>query len=175
MVGLIALGKSTAESRHEFDMVNLRTRFCKGNIYHERCSEPVEHAVGIRLRELGVLPPVSESEAHWDLIKGFKPGVRGWKGNGGDYLRRLGESTRLTPVPLPAAEDVSDNIWVRWATNNADDSRRFWDVQRSLVRSRPSFAVHQLLVASRYLEAHEARATFAEIDAEIRRALPEFF
>ncbi|MGD9647614.1 MAG: hypothetical protein AB7U73_18010 [Pirellulales bacterium] len=168
--GFALLAHFTAERRYEFDTVNLRMRYCEANLFYEHCGQPVDHATGQRLRELGVLPPVSATEAKWELIKGFKPGVRGWMGYGHDYVRRLGASTWLTPVPLPASENLVENIWVRWATNNSDDARAFWQAQRALAPAQPILAVDRLLVAMRYLEDHDARASNDEVETQIRKA-----
>lgn len=175
LAGLAALAHFTAERRWEFDTVNFRTRYCEANLFHERRGQPVNHATGLRLRELGVLPPVSDAEAKWELIKGFKPGVRGWIGHGHDYVSRLGASTWLTPVSLPAGESLAENIWVRWAMNNPDDARMFWQMQRSLAQTQPSLAAYRLWYAMRYLNDHEARASYVEVESEIRRSLPEIY
>jgi hypothetical protein len=122
-----------SENTLEFDSVNLRLRECSrsrsrllGFALSERCSPPSDHPTAARLRELGVVAPVSEGDARWVLIKGFKSGVRGWKGAGSEYLRALGPTSFGTPVPLPAGEDLSRNVWVRWATRDAAAAGQFW-------------------------------------------------
>src|SRR5436853_3657868 len=86
-----------SESTFEFDGVNLRLRGCSryrawlvGVVLWERCSPPEDHPTAARLRELGVLSPVREEASRWLLIKGFTAGVRGWIGQGREYVRALG-------------------------------------------------------------------------------------
>ena len=74
-----------SEYTFEFDAANLRLRECSryrswvfGFVLWERCSPPADHPTAARLREIGVLPPVAESESRWVLIKGFTSGERGW-------------------------------------------------------------------------------------------------
>lgn len=175
LAGLAALAHFTAERRWEFDTLNFRTRYCEANLFHERCGQPVNHATGLRLRELGVLPPISDMGAKWELIKGFKLGVRGWRGYGQDYVSRLGATTWLTPVSLPADESLAENIWVRWAMNNPDDARKFWQMQRWLAPTQSSLAAYRLWYAMRYLNDHDTRASYDEVESEIRRSLPEYY
>ncbi|REK18346.1 MAG: hypothetical protein DWQ37_04320 [Planctomycetota bacterium] len=167
------LGRATAEQRYEFDIVNLRLRYCEGNIYSERCSKPVDHPTAERLRELGILGPVSEEQARWELTKGFKSGVRGWSGAGRDYVKGLGASTRLTPVPFPAEEDVSKNLWVRWAVASPEDAKEFWRRQQALAHADPWLSGMRVRRAQDYLEWHDANITLDELNTYLREMFPE--
>lgn len=172
-IGLPYLGWVTSEARYEFDIVNLRMRYCEGNCFRERCSKPIEHSTGTKLRELGILEPISDQDARWELIKGFKKGVRGWIGTGRSYVTALGAHTMLTPVTLPAGEDVSKNLWVRWALSDPAGAKQFWKTQRSLAQKEPWLSGERVAVAQRILEAHDANASLEKLNAEIRQYLPE--
>ena len=121
------------ESTYEFDAVNFRLRVCErarafafGFVMWERCGPVADHPTAARLRELGVIGPVNEPATRWVLIKGRRPGVRGWHGEGKTYLRALGETSFGTPVPLPVNEQLAKNAWVRWAVHDPAAARRFW-------------------------------------------------
>jgi hypothetical protein len=171
--GLFFLGWFTAEKRYEFDIVNLRMRYCEGNCFRERCSEPIEHSTATKLRELALLEPISEQDARWELIKGFKMGVRGWIGSGRSYVTALGAHTMLTPVTLPAGEDVSKNVWVRWALSDPAGAKQFWKTQRSLAQKEPWLSGERVVVAQRILEAHDANIGLEEFNVELLQNLPE--
>lgn len=64
---------------------------------------------------------------------------------------------------------------MRWATNNFDDARKFWQTQRTLAQTQPSLAAHRLWYAMRYLNDHDTRASYDEVESAIRRALPEIY
>ena len=112
VAGVVAVAAVVAlfplrESTYEFDAVNLRLRACSryrsgltGIVLRERCKPARDYPTAARL-QIGVLPSVNERESRWVLIKGFKPGVRAWRGTGREYLRVLGAVTFGTPVPLP--------------------------------------------------------------------------
>src|SRR5262245_21973908 len=94
-----------SEDTFEFDGANYRLRECSrarswlfGFVLWERCSSPADHPTAVRLRELGVIPSVSEADSRWLLIKGFTWGARGWKGVGSSYVRVLAATSFGTPV-----------------------------------------------------------------------------
>jgi hypothetical protein len=47
----------------------------------------------------------------------------------------LGATSFGTPVTLPADEDVSGNVWVRWAEKDAEAAKHFWQEVRALAIS----------------------------------------
>src|SRR5262245_48144476 len=138
---LVACVFPKSEETFEFDCVNLRLRECSrcrsrllGFVLWENCSQPWEHPTAARLREIGMIPAVREEDSRWLLIKGFTTGVRGWIGAGREYVRGLGAASFGTPVTLPAQEDVSENIWVRWAVKHPKGSKQFWQAFLDLAR-----------------------------------------
>lgn len=165
------------ESTYEFDAVNFRLRACKraralafGFVLWERCGPVADHPTAARLRELGVVGPVKKTRTRWVLIKGFKPGVRGWHGDGKRCLRALGETSFGTPVPLPANEQLDRNAWVRWALHDPAASRRFW----ARVQNAPADDWHYvvLLEAARgRLERNPFPADDAELETHARSML----
>lgn len=126
--GLIPVG----ESAYEFDAVNLRTRHCRRSrgwlipvVLFSDCTAATNHPTAVELRRLGMLPSVSASESRWVLIKSF--GWRGVeKGVGREFLHALGSCTSMTPVPLPADEVDSENVWVNWARHDPESATEFW-------------------------------------------------
>lgn len=171
--------RETFEQRYEFDLFNLRTRYCESSLFRERCSEPIDHPTAKRLRELGVLPPVSEEDAQWELNSGFKHRklleiVRGWRGPGRDYIRALGPTTWLTPVPFPGEEDLSQNPWVRWALQEPDDVRAFWHEQREIAAADPNYAATRLMFAGDWLQQTWEPLTLENVNAEITSRFLEY-
>lgn len=163
------------EETYEFDGANYRLRACSrycsfllGFTIWERCSAARDHPTAVRLRELGVLPPVNEADTRWLLIKGFTWGVRGWIGPGREYLRVLGPTTFITPVPLPTAEDLSANVWVRWAEKDLSAAKHFWQLVRVLAVDQPRGdlrATDYLRVAKLLLEERKHDVSGAEVEA----------
>ncbi|HEX3658259.1 MAG TPA: hypothetical protein VHV55_20895 [Pirellulales bacterium] len=159
----------TSEYTFEFDGVNLRMRECVrtrswlfGFLLSERCSPPQEHPTAVRLRELAVLAPVQDAESQWLLVKGFRSGWRGWKGDGALYVRYLGASTVATPVPFPAEETLSDNIWVKWALNDPKAAADFWsDFQTVAKTSRKGG--YMLMAGDQYLKDHKLKVDGPEL------------
>ena len=160
-----------SESTYEFDGFNLRTRSCRrtrcwlpGWVVRERCSPPADHSTAVRLRGLGVLTPVSERDANWVLIKGFKPGVRGWSGPGREFLQVLGPTTFGTPVAFPATQDVSKNSWVRWAVEDPQTATQFWSHYQAEVAH--DWRGSRYLYASQfYLGEHGFRVSLRELES----------
>jgi hypothetical protein len=164
------------ESTYEFDGVNLRLRSCSryrswvlGVALFERAEGEADHPTAGRLRALGVLPKADEARARWVLIKGFKPGVSGWKGAGADYLRALGPTTWGTPVALPAGEDLSKNVWVRWAEADPKAAAEFWKTFQSAGVADYRHAQY-LDLARTYLAGHEHPVAGADLQAFAERA-----
>ena len=168
-----------SESTFEFDGVNLRLRECSrsrswllGFVMWEKCGRPADHPTAVRLRELGVVPPVSEAESRWLLIKGFTSGERGYKGAGSSFVRAVGASSVGTPVTLPAADDLSGNVWVLWAEKDRVAATHFWSEARSLaLRERGGWrAAQYLLSAGELLEERKCDVLGAEVEAHARQA-----
>jgi hypothetical protein len=168
-----------SEYTFEFDGVNLRLRDCTryrswllGFVLWEQCSPPHDHPTAIRLRELEVLGPVREQDAQWLLIKGFTSGVRGWIGPGRDYVRAMGASSFGTPVTLPAEEDVSKNLWVKWAVKDPPAAKHFWqEMQATAIRTeRGGYYLH---AAKEYLEEQKLVVKGEELEAHARRAIED--
>lgn len=165
------------ESTYEFDAVNFRLRACKrarafafGFVLWERCAPVADHPTAARLRELGAVGPLNEPATRWVLIKGSKPGVRGWHGEGKRYLRALGETSFGTPVPLPVNEHLDQNAWVRWAIHDPAASRRFW----VRVQNAPADDWHYVLLleaARERLESNSFPADELELEAAARSML----
>lgn len=171
--------RETFEERYEFDLVNLRMRYCTASLFRESCGEPVEHPTARRLRQLEVLPPVSEEDAQWELIKGFKHSkwliiVRGWHGPGRDYIRGLGASSWLTPVPLPVEEELSQNPWIRWVENDPAGVRQFWREQRQIAASDPHLAGLRMKILGGSFERLSDKLTLEIVNAELAHWLTEF-
>lgn len=171
-----------SESTFEFDAVNLRLRDCSryrswlfGFVLWERCRPPTDHPTAARLRELGVLPPVSEADSRWTLIKGFTSGVRGWKGAGSVFVRALGATSFGAPVTLPAAEDLSANVWVRWAEKDRAAASHFWSEARAVALGERGGwrAAQYLLAAGGLLEDRQCDVPGAELEAHARQASEE--
>ena len=170
-----------SESTFEFDAANLRLRECSrsrswmlGFAFSERCSPTSDHPTAARLRELGVIPAVIEADARWVLIKGFKPGVRGWKGAGSEYLRALGPTSFGTPVALPASEDVSSNVWIRWAAKDSAAASQFWgDVRKHVLGGRDGSweAARSLMVVGRLLEERDCQVSAGEVSELFTQAV----
>jgi hypothetical protein len=167
------------EFTFEFDSVNLRLRDCAryrswllGFTLWQSCSPPDSHPTATRLRELGVLPEIDEQDSQWVLIKGFKSGVRGWKGRGSYILQALGATTFGTPVTLPAKEDVTQNVWVKWTVKDPEASAHFWKEVRALAfQDKIGWRAEQYLLAAReYLEKHKENVVGAEVEEYARRA-----
>lgn len=165
------------ESTHEFDAVNFRLRACKrarafsfGFVMWERCGPVAHHPTAARLRELGVIGPVNEPASRWVLIKGRRPGVRGWHGEGKTYLRALGETSLGTPVPLPVSEQLATNAWVRWAIHDPAAARRFW-ARAQRAPADDWLAVALLGAARMRLERRPFPVDDRELEADARSAL----
>jgi hypothetical protein len=165
------------ERTYEFDAGNFRLRYCErgrawlfGVVVWERCEPPMDHPTAVRLRQLGGMDAPDEARARWVLIKGFRPGVRGWHGDGKEFLRGLGPTSFGTPVPLPVNEELAQNGWVRWAAHDPAASRRFWRrVQTARDRGHPLrfVAIH----GRQYLETHPMPADEAELEELVVRDL----
>src|SRR5262245_36020266 len=175
---------SYGESTFEFDCVNFRVRYCERTrtrlfdwVLSERCSEPEEHAVGQRLRELGVLEPVRPQAAEWILMSGFKPGVRGWRGPGRHFITALGEVSFGTAVTLPAEENLAENAWVKWASRDPIAAREFWEKFRTFAEERGKDDGYSqawyLQAAKDYLEQNHFKVSAPELAAHAERALAE--
>jgi hypothetical protein len=167
-----------SESTFEFDGVNLRSRECFRNrswLFHfvlsEQCSEPQDHAAALRLRELGVLGPILEKESHWLLIQGYKTGVRRWRGPGRDYVRNLGATTFGAAVVLPAEEDLSENIWVKWAVKDPKGATHFWQELQSVAMKQPGLGGAFLRAAEEYLQEHKLVVVATDLEAHARHAI----
>jgi hypothetical protein len=168
-----------SEFTFEFDGVNLRLRECFryrswlfGFVLWERCGSPTDHPTAARLRELGVLPPMVEADSRWLLIKGFTSEVRGWKGAGSYFVRALGATTYGAPVTLPAAEDLSGNVWVRWAEKDRAAAIHFWAETRAIAVGEQGGrrAAQYLLAAGELLEECKCEVPGAEVEAHARQA-----
>jgi len=170
------------EYTFEFDTANLRVRECSrtrswlfGFVMRERCGPAADLPVAVRLRELGVLPPVNEAEARWVLNKGFTAGVRGWKGVGWTYVIALGPALGA-PVTLPVAGDPSGSVWVRWAERDPAAATRFWGWVREVGAGGPGGdrqAAEYLLAAGQLLARRRCEVTGAEVEAHARRVVDE--
>ena len=166
-----------SEQTYEFDAGNFRLRYCErwrawlfGTVLRERCGPPSDHPVAVRLRELGALENASETRTRWVLIKGRKPGVRGWSGEGKEYIRALGATSFGTPVPLPTDEGLNRNGWIRWASRDPRAVNRYW----ARVRSAPAGDYHVLRLAGHargYLETHPLPADEVELESLVLREL----
>jgi hypothetical protein len=170
-----------SEQTFEFDAANLRLRDCSRYrslilrfALWERCGPPKDHPTAIRLRELGMISAVRETEARWTLIKGFTFSVRGWKGAGSDFLRALGPTSFGTPVPLPTDEDLSQNVWVRWAEKDPQAAAHFWMEVRKIVldqRDGGWRAANFLLAARTFLEERDLQVSGAEVEARASQTI----
>lgn len=168
-----------SEETFEFDGVNLRLRECSrsrsrllGFVFWEHCSQPWDHPTAVRLRELGMIPPVREEDSRWLLIKGFTTGVRGWMGAGREYVRGIGAASFGTPVTLPAQEEVSENTWVRWAVKDPEGSKQFWQSFLDLARQNLHggyYNAYFLRAAKDYLEERKLEITVPELQAHARQ------
>lgn len=172
-----------SEDTFEFDGVNLRLRECSrsrfrlfGIVLWERCSPPQDHPTAVRLRELGVLSPIAEADSQWLLIKGFTSGVRGWIGPGREYVRSLGAYSFGTPVILPLAEDLAQNVWIQWAIKTPAAAQQFWAAFQALVRQKRHGGYNAALylrAAREYLEQKKLEVTVAELDAQAAQAIDQ--
>jgi hypothetical protein len=163
------------ERRFELDEVNLQLRYRSVTrsrlvpvVYHDRSSEPTEHATARRLRAMSVLPPVIQEQSRWVLIKGFRLGIRGWIGPGRLYIRVLGESSFGTPVTLPVPEDLSQNVWVRWAENQPEVAVQFWRRFQCIAQETPLGG--ELLIAVRaHIEDRRLSVEVSDFESRIER------
>ena len=167
------------ERRYEFDEVNLRLRYRSVTrswllpiVYNDRSSAPAEHATASRLREKHVLSPVNDEESRWVLIKGFRPGIRGWIGPGRLYVRVLGESSFGTPVTLPVPEDLSKNVWIRWADNQPEVATRFWRRFQRIARETP-VGGKLLIAVKEHLEQRRHSVVAGDFEAGVERFVVE--
>jgi hypothetical protein len=165
------------EYTFEFDGVNLQLRDCSryrswlwGFVIWERCSAPQEHPTAVRLRQLGALGPNRSEDERWLLMSGFKPGVRGWRGPGRDYVRALGATTFGTAVTLPAQEELAENLWIKWALADPPAVKHFWQELQSVELQRECGA-YFLEAAKEYLENHGVNVGGANVEAHAHRAI----
>jgi hypothetical protein len=184
IIGLppLAWFTSATESFYEFDVVNFRLRYCERIVFYSTkipfwstCSEPTEHEVGSKLREMGILAPIREDETKWVFMRGFRSDsrVRGWRGDGTGYVRGLGASTFGAPVTLPANEDLEKNVWVLWAKRDPQQSKQFWQRLEAFAKnggSGGSVLAHCKMV----LEEHKGNATLADLEAELKQYVDGF-
>lgn len=180
LVAGLALYLRYEEVTYEFDCLNLRLRYCERTrlslfdvVLSEKCSTPKDHAVATKLRELGILEPVDERESRWELVAGFKPGVRGWRGNGRMCIRALGATTFGTAVTLPAEEDMATNVWVKWALQDADAARQFWHKRQLMVAQNCDASIFYLYLTKEYLEGHKGPVALRDLETQVTRSLQE--
>ena len=132
----------------------------------EQCS-PIDHPTADCVHS--VIPPVSEADSRWRL-SGFTSGVRGWKGARGYYVRALGAASFGTPVTLPAAEDSSGNVWVRWAEQDLAAAKHFWHEARKIAVNRGDWRASDYLRAAReFLEERKLDVSGVEVEAHARQ------
>jgi hypothetical protein len=176
--GVVLLSRiGVSEVTFEFDTVNFRDRECQrdrskwfGFVLREKCFKAEEHAVARRLRELGVLEPIHEEDSRWELMAGFKPGVRGWRGEGKYFIRELGEVTFGTAVTFPAKEDLEKNIWVHWAQQDPKIAKQFWANLQSFVR-KGGYGSLYLRIAKTYLKENKFKIDLPAMEAFIEKEM----
>src|SRR2546428_7654050 len=99
-------------------------------------------------------------------MRGFNPRVRGWRGEGRNYIRGLGETTFGAAVSLPADEDLDKNVWVRWAKQDPDGSKEFWRRLQTFAKNGKPGG-YALEVGKMLLEERKGEATIADMEAAI--------
>jgi hypothetical protein len=137
----------------------------------EKCSEPEEHAVAGRLRDLGVFAPIREEDSRWEFMRGFKPGVRGWRGAAKEYIMELGAVTFGAAVTLPAHEDLEKNIWVQWAVRDPKAAKFFWSKFRAFVQ-KGGYGGMYLGIAKFYLNENKLKVDLPAMEAFIAKEMP---